>query len=232
MKNYKKTMVVACLFVLLTINLIYIYKDAITNYYGIERLNLPVIYFNLFYFGFRVLPIILLYYLIKSIFKTSKKYTILFSLIAYMIFYVFVLFAEKNRKLESYKEYGQMIIPAVVFDKAASSRGGQAGLYVYYYYKGLKETTRVGMSNKKPSFNSIHKGDTVLIRYAVEYRHWNYLYRLHPTKEELDSFRQGRFYFKGKVQDTIPQLPNDPVPPRLPDCNEVRRSALRSPEVD
>ena len=121
MKNYKNTIVVVCLFVclfvLLTINLIYIYNDAITNYYGIEKLNLPVIYFNLLYFGFRIFPIILLYYLIKNIFKTPKKYTILFSLLTYMVFYVFVLFAEKNRKLESYKEYGQMIIPAVVFCK-------------------------------------------------------------------------------------------------------------------
>lgn len=200
-----------CLFVLLTINLIYIYNDAITNYYGIEKLNLPVIYFNLLYFGFRIFPIILLYYLIKNIFKTPKKYTILFSLLAYMIFYVFVLFAEKNRKLESYKKYGQMIIPAVVFDKAASSRGGQAGLYVYYYYKGEKEITRVGMNSKKPSFNSIHKGDTVLIMYAVEYRHWNHLYRLHPTPEELNRCRNGCFYFNKQIQDTIPNLPDDPA---------------------
>lgn len=211
MKNYKNTIVVVCLFVLLTINLVYIYNDAITNYYGIEKLNLPVIYFNLLYFGFRIFPIILLYYLIKNIFKTPKKYTILFSLLAYMIFYVFVLFAEKNRKLESYKKYGQMIIPAVVFDKAASSRGGQAGLYVYYYYKGEKETTRVGMNNKKPSFNSIHKGDTVLIMYAVEYRHWNHLYRLHPTPEELNRCRNGCFYFNKQIQDTIPNLPDDPA---------------------
>jgi len=211
MKNYKNTIVVVCLFVLLTINLIYIYNDAIINYYGIEKLNLPVIYFNLLYFGFRIFPIILLYYLIKNIFKTPKKYTILFSLLAYMIFYVFVLFAEKNRKLESYKKYGQMIIPAVVFDKAASSRGGQAGLYVYYYYKGEKETTRVGMNNKKPSFNSIHKGDTVLIMYAVEYRHWNHLYRLHPTPEELNRCRNGCFYFNKQIQDTIPNLPDDPA---------------------
>jgi hypothetical protein len=210
MKNYKNTIVVVCLFVLLTINLIYIYNDAITNYYGIEKLNLPVIYFNLLYFGFRIFPIILLYYLIKNIFKTPKKYTILFSLLTYMVFYVFVLFAEKNRKLESYKEYGQMIIPAVVFDKAASSRGGQAGLYVYYYYKGEKEITRVGMNSKKPSFNSIHKGDTVLIMYAVEYRHWNHLYRLHPTPEELNRCRNGCFYFNKQIQDTIPNLPDDP----------------------
>lgn len=210
MKNYKNTIVVVCLFVLLTINLIYIYNDAIINYYGIEKLNLPVIYFNLLYFGFRIFPIILLYYLIKNIFKTPKKYTILFSLLTYMVFYVFVLFAEKNRKLESYKEYGQMIIPAVVFDKAASSRGGQAGLYVYYYYKGEKEITRVGMNSKKPSFNSIHKGDTVLIMYAVEYRHWNHLYRLHPTPEELNRCRNGCFYFNKQIQDTIPNLPDDP----------------------
>lgn len=210
MKNYKNTIVVVCLFVLLTINLVYIYNDAITNYYGIERFNLPILYWNIIYYIIEFLPIILLYYLIKSIFKTPKKYTILFSLLTYMVFYVFVLFAEKNRKLESYKEYGQMIIPAVVFDKAASSRGGQAGLYVYYYYKGEKETTRVGMNNKKPSFNSIHKGDTVLIMYAVEYRHWNHLYRLHPTPEELNRCRNGCFYFNKQIQDTIPNLPDDP----------------------
>jgi hypothetical protein len=103
-----------------------------------------------------------------------------------------------------------MIIPAVVFDKAASSRGGQAGLYVYYYYKGEKEITRVGMNSKKPSFNSIHKGDTVLIMYAVEYRHWNHLYRLHPTPEELNRCRNGCFYFNKQIQDTIPNLPDDP----------------------
>ena len=210
MKNYKNTIVVACLFVLLTINLIYIYNDAITNYYGIERFNLPILYWNIIYYIIEFLPIILLYYLVKSIFKTSKKYTILFSLLTYMIFYVFVLFAEKNRKLESYKEHGQMIIPAVVFDKAASSRGGKAGLYVNYYYKGEKETTRVGMNSKKPSFNSIHKGDTVLIMYAVEYRHWNHLCRLHPTAEELNRCRNGCFYFNGQIQDTIPSLPDDP----------------------
>lgn len=210
MKKYKNTIAVESLFVLLTINLIYIYKDAITNYYGVEKLNLPVFYFNLLYFGLRGLPIIVLYFLFKRLFKASKSNTILYSLLTYMVFYVFVLFAEKNRKLESYKEYGQMIIPAVVFDKAASSRGGQAGLYVYYDYKGVKETTRVGMNNKKPSFNSIHKGDTVLIMYAVEYRHWNHLYRLHPTPEELNRCRNGCFYFNKQIQDTIPNLPDDP----------------------
>lgn len=210
MKKYTKTIALACLLILLTLNLIYIYKDAVTNYYGIENFNLPILYWNILYYSIEFLPIITLYFLFREIFNTSKNKSFVFSLLTYTIFYLLVLFAEKNRKIESYKEYGEMIIPAVVFDKAASSRGGQAGLYVYYHYKGVKEITRVGMSNKKPSFNSIHKGDTVLIRYAVEYRHWNSLYRLHPTKEELDSFRHGRFYFKGKVQDTIPQLPDAP----------------------
>lgn len=210
MKKYTKTIALACLLIMLSLNLIYIYNDAVTNYYGIENFNLPILYWNILYYSIEFLPIITLHFLFREIFNTSKNKSFVFSLLTYAIFYLLVLFAEKNRKIESYKEYGEMIIPAVVFDKAASSRGGQAGLYVYYHYNGVKEITRVGMSNKKPSFNSIHKGDTVLIRYAVEYRHWNYLYRLHPTKEELDSFRHGRFYFKGKVQDTIPQLPDAP----------------------
>lgn len=210
MKKQKETIVVICLIVLLILNSIYIYNDAILLYYGVKSFDLPLVYRNILYNSICFFPIILLFQIIRRIFNFNFNKSFIFSMLIYSFLFGFTAYKEKNRKLESYKEYGQMIIPAVVFDKAASSRGGQAGLYVYYYYKGVKETTRVGMNNKKPSFNSIHKGDTVLIMYAVEYRHWNHLYRLHPTPEELNRCRNGCFYFNKQIQDTIPNLPDDP----------------------
>lgn len=202
---YFDLILIACV----TCLLVYIYFDSVEINFGIKNTNINYRVKNLFISLIYILYAVSFFWFIKRRIA-NKKNAFIVSLVISTIPIIFIGIAEKKRINKSKDEYGQIIIPAIVYDKVASSRGGQAGLYVYYYYKGVKETTRVGMNNKKPSFNSIHKGDTVLIMYAVEYRHWNHLYRLHPTPEELNRCRSGCFYFNKQIQDTIPNLPDDP----------------------
>jgi len=208
-KKLQKRIIDTILITLILCCFIYLLFDSYIVFFGVKSININERLINTFINAIHLTPAILIYYLVKrNIQKKGKAFVI--SIFIYTVPIAILALIEKNHFHHSISQYGEIICPAVVDDKVASSRGGSAHLYIYYTYKGEKKLARVSTSNKKNSFNSIHKGDTVLIRYAVEYRHWNHLYRLHPTKEELDSFRHGRFYFKGKVQDTIPQLPDAP----------------------
>lgn len=90
-----------------------------------------------------------------------------------------------------------MIGPAQVYDSYRNRR--KASSYVLYYFVHNNKSYTSKVDIPKTDYYRLKRGDTILVIYAEIDPDCNRLYKLFPSKEEIELYKNGVPYRNGKV---------------------------------